>query len=608
MQTMIDLVAQFSEPAAQNWIQIMKTGQWNHPSLGKIKINQADLHQFKENFDNRVRGTDLSVDVSHQPDKGAVAWFKELKVQGEKLLAKMAWTEEGADLVQKGKYRYFSPEFMFKWKDPDTGKEFKDVLFGGAITNRPFLKNMEPIEFTEEGRGQIWMAEDENYSPDDDDDYDTTTNPNENRDWIVDILSGITPWSIASNAQKEKLKSIGARKVATDAAFQVRQEQLKKAGQKTYDKAVHKMSDYDPDHDGDDDSTANPRRNPDWVYDVLAGITPWDSCTTHQKSQLKDMGATKEAVQAAYDVMHSNAQLDDPESGLSFEDREKLHKTQKQRSQKYGISIVDGGHLTPPKGKPTNPDDYADPVNYKYPIDQSHIKAAVEFFNHDGMRKKGGYSEHDWEIIGKRIAKAASHFEGGDYSYSDGKIQTPNNHGSQKHSENFTGRKNYGPWSQPSATHPVDDKDAGKYSSQGGIKMGDQNPEGVVSLEEYNAMQKRIKLLEHQNRKAELKEKVRGFTFDESTQKGKIMPAQEDKVLEFMMGLNKEQVAKFEEFLKEQPDVISFNDESGFGNTGQPKDRDTLVAEKADALFDEGKAESYKEAILMAEDQVPQNL
>lgn len=94
----------------------------------------------------------------------------------------------------------------------------------------------------------------------------------------------------------------------------------------------------------------------------------------------------------------------------------------KARAKKYGISFKEGkGHLAPLKDYPTDEADYGDPVNYAYPTDSEHIDAAVEYFNHDGQRTAGDYSEAEWEIIGNRIAKAA----GEGYSFKDGKIDTP---------------------------------------------------------------------------------------------------------------------------------------------------------------------------------------
>ena len=39
----------------------MRTGEWDHPQYGKMRITRADLHKFKENFDNNVRGVKLFV-------------------------------------------------------------------------------------------------------------------------------------------------------------------------------------------------------------------------------------------------------------------------------------------------------------------------------------------------------------------------------------------------------------------------------------------------------------------------------------------------------------------------------------------------------------------
>jgi hypothetical protein len=55
---MVNLI-QFAEGSGgENWIQIMKTGQWEHPKLKNVRITQSDLAQFKDNFDRKVRGVD----------------------------------------------------------------------------------------------------------------------------------------------------------------------------------------------------------------------------------------------------------------------------------------------------------------------------------------------------------------------------------------------------------------------------------------------------------------------------------------------------------------------------------------------------------------------
>lgn len=103
-------------------------------------------------------------------------------------------------------------------------------------------------------------------------------------------------------------------------------------------------------------------------------------------------------------------------------DREEAQAAQKARASRYNISPKEGGNLTPPKGYPGSDEDYADPVNYRYPIDSAHIRPAVSYFNQDGQREDGGYSEAEWAIVGKRIAARASKLIGEGYGYKGGKV------------------------------------------------------------------------------------------------------------------------------------------------------------------------------------------
>lgn len=521
MKTMIDLSVLMSEPAAENWIQIMKAGEFDHPGLGKLKITPADLQQFKENFDKKVRGVELAVDVAHEPDKGAVAWFKELKVDGDKLMAKVAWTEEGADLIKSGKYRYFSPEFTFSYKDAESGEQFKDVLLGGAITNRPFLKNMEPIEFSEDSSyATIWMAEGEKVKCDDDV--------------------------------------------------------------------------YDPDGDGDDDSTTDPNKNPDWMQDVMCGNTPWPD-DPKQQAQLEKVGATKEACDAACKVRCAQLKKQGikvpvkmserfAEPSPSPEDKEK--EAQMARSKASGIGVKEGGSITKPSEYKDIPDSqFADPTNYAYPIDKDHVLAAYRYFAKPDNQKK--YTPEEVKIIAKKIVDALPDKYKDEanktFKLSDDKSQTGD---------------------EVDPPNPDDDVTAGKFKEP--VKHTKINPEGGTKMsEETIKLQERIKFLEDENRRIKMADKVNGYMFDEKTKKGKIFPAQQEKVLDLILGMDDAQVAKFEEVINALPDAISFNDERGHGFSGGTKDRDTLVLEKANALMAEGKTNDYKAALLMAEKEIP---
>jgi len=155
--TLEELEGQTSE------IEILRTGEWQHPEYGTIKVKESDIDKFIENFNNNARGVDLAVDQAHKPDEGAAGWFKTLRKEdssdGVRLMATIEWTPYGKELVENKVFRYFSPEFTFNYTDAETGKTFKNVLFGGALTNRPFIKNMQPVLLEEQAAAEITAAE-----------------------------------------------------------------------------------------------------------------------------------------------------------------------------------------------------------------------------------------------------------------------------------------------------------------------------------------------------------------------------------------------------------------------------------------------------------------
>lgn len=82
---------------------------------------------------------------------------------------------------------------------------------------------------------------------------------------------------------------------------------------------------------------------------------------------------------------------------------------QKARSSKYGISIRSGGNVTKPKEYSHLSDSqFADPVNYAYPIDKEHIRAALSYWGKPANRAK--YDSKSQGVISKRISAAARRY------------------------------------------------------------------------------------------------------------------------------------------------------------------------------------------------------
>ena len=117
----------------------------------------------------------------------------------------------------------------------------------------------------------------------------------------------------------------------------------------------------------------------------------------------------------------------EPDAGKSIKaegDRDKAEAAREARAKKYGIGVKDGGSVTKPsKFEGVADDDFGDPVNYAYPADAEHARAALGYFNHEGQREKGGYSAEEWAIVGKRLAERIGKHLPASYEYKDGKLQ-----------------------------------------------------------------------------------------------------------------------------------------------------------------------------------------
>lgn len=139
-----------AEGQADNTIQMFRMGTFFHPVYGKFEISKEFLLGLKKNFDEKVRGIDISIDYSHENEKEAAGWIKSLDVtdKGE-MYAEVEWTPKGKERVSNKEYRYISPEFTFDYKDNETLKSFGPLLLGAGLTNRPVIKKMEALALQE---------------------------------------------------------------------------------------------------------------------------------------------------------------------------------------------------------------------------------------------------------------------------------------------------------------------------------------------------------------------------------------------------------------------------------------------------------------------------
>jgi hypothetical protein len=132
-------------------VEVLRTGEWKHPSYGKMIITQETLDDMINNFNARLRKGVYFTEGHPIADEElpAVAWVTGLRKLGESLKAVVEWTQDGMELLQKRSYKFFSPEFYFTYEDPETRQKYKNVLTGGALTNRPYFKSLEAVMLSE---------------------------------------------------------------------------------------------------------------------------------------------------------------------------------------------------------------------------------------------------------------------------------------------------------------------------------------------------------------------------------------------------------------------------------------------------------------------------
>lgn len=134
-------------------IHILPIGAWDHPFYGKIVITQSDIDEFVANFNMELRkGVPITEGHEVMDEKPAVGWVTELfsRQDGDGLGANMEWTEKGKELLSSKSYKYFSPEFYREYEDPETREIHRNVLVGGALTNKPYFKELDAIVISSE--------------------------------------------------------------------------------------------------------------------------------------------------------------------------------------------------------------------------------------------------------------------------------------------------------------------------------------------------------------------------------------------------------------------------------------------------------------------------
>lgn len=139
-------------------VQLLKTGTFKDPRYGKFSITRKMFSEMIDNFKKGTRGQEISIDYIHKADDVAAAWIKELYEKpykdGYGLFAKVKPTGSGKKSLSEEEFKYLSADFDPNYIDNEKGEKHGCVLEGAALTNRPVIKGMQPVQLSEELTGE----------------------------------------------------------------------------------------------------------------------------------------------------------------------------------------------------------------------------------------------------------------------------------------------------------------------------------------------------------------------------------------------------------------------------------------------------------------------
>lgn len=130
-------------------VTITRTGAFHDSRYGDFEIAPALLAEMVRNFNANTYGQKIFIDVAHHPEAGAAGEITRLWIDGDRLLAEVTWTPYGLTAITERGYVYLSMEYHENYVDNETRQPHGAVLLGAALTIRPVIKRLDPIQLSE---------------------------------------------------------------------------------------------------------------------------------------------------------------------------------------------------------------------------------------------------------------------------------------------------------------------------------------------------------------------------------------------------------------------------------------------------------------------------
>lgn len=148
-------VAAPGEEKAPKWNQLFVPGTFHRADFpdGAITFDGAFFARIVENW-KREGARPLPVDYFHRGETGddlpleeklAAGWISDLQVRPDGVWGLIGWTERARGHILADELRYLSPTFSTDGLDRSTGQSQGPTLFGAALLNDPFLKELPRV-------------------------------------------------------------------------------------------------------------------------------------------------------------------------------------------------------------------------------------------------------------------------------------------------------------------------------------------------------------------------------------------------------------------------------------------------------------------------------
>ena len=136
-----------------SWVTVTRVGSFTDPRYGRFEITPTMLSSMVKNFDRKVYGQEIFLDVNHVPGNGAAAKVMRLSVEGNRLRALVEWTPFGLEAVKDRGFVYLSAEYADNFQDNEAGIFHGPTLLGAGLTVRPVIKHLDPVTLSCEAGG-----------------------------------------------------------------------------------------------------------------------------------------------------------------------------------------------------------------------------------------------------------------------------------------------------------------------------------------------------------------------------------------------------------------------------------------------------------------------